>query len=337
MKSYDIITNKFYGGLMESARKNRRSPRHLTASNISACRRRNWYAIKKVTVPDSEGVESDPILLSKFRDGNMAHLDIKNMLKQAGLPVLGEEFDVYCGDIHARIDAATSIPGLGDTNIEFKTMANSSFLRFVKEGIISFPSYYAQCQVILGSEPKRPLILWAKNKNTSEFSDELVERDEDFIEQLKTRKKNFDTSLEADYPPERDYSYNSYECKNCEYLFKCWFTTIMRRTLFSSDLSPTEKKSVDNLVSKLKEAEPSYNHYLFYNIALKDYIAMLHTRHSADRVKLQNVNSSMVKSQRETPNLDYIKSILTDEQYSLAFNLVSNTCFRTRLLLERKE
>ena len=322
---------------MESARKNRRSPRHLTASNISACRRRNWYAIKKVAVPDTGGVESNPVLLSKFRDGNMAHSDIKNMLEQAGLPVLGEEFDVYCGSIHARIDAATSIPGLGDTNIEFKTMANGSFIRFVKEGIISFPSYYAQCQVILGSKPKRPLILWAKNKNTSEFSDEVVERDEDFIEQLKTRKKDFDAQLETNYPPERDYSYNSYECKNCEYRFMCWFTTIMKGTLFKSDLSPAEKKSVDALVSKLKATKPNYTSYIFYDTALKDYIAMLHSRHSVDRIKLLNVNSSMVKSQRETPDLDYIKSVLTEEECSLAFNLVSNTCFRTKLLLERKD
>lgn len=285
----------------------------------------------------AEEVEPNPILLSKFRDGNIAHQELEDLLREANLPLLDSEFGALCGDIYCRVDALTELPDLGRANIEFKTMSNSNFNTFLRYGIEAFPGYYAQCQVILGSEPRRPLILWAKNKNTSEYADEFVEPDEDFIDKLKQKKLEFSRDISQDYPPEREFSYNSPECKTCEFRFKCWFATIMRRTLLPNDLSPNEVRVIDKLILKLKRLLPLFREYVNSENILRDYIAMLHAKHSVDRVKLPCITSTSVSQTKEIPNLDYIKSILTDEEYELAFSEVNNKYFRTIINLEEKK
>ena len=76
--------------------------------------------------------------------------------------------------------------------LEIKSMNDASFKKFKKHGAkISHQRYYAQIQLMLylrpGDIPMRRAILVAYNKNNSEYWDECIEADHDYIMYLRAK------------------------------------------------------------------------------------------------------------------------------------------------------
>lgn len=325
-----IVTDRIYKGLvsLEKARKAsyKRKTGSLTASVILSCRRASWYAIKDLK-PDRSH-ELDPLVLLRFRDGNESHIKIGILLVDCGIKVIGREIDNTCKGIFVRIDYRIQLDGQ-DYNLEFKTMAPGPFSTFLKYGIAAFPSYFAQCQLMAGSEPVLPSIVLCKNKGTSDYQDELIKLDWEFIDNLARIKEDFDKNLELDIPPERDFSYNSAPCAGCEFRFRCWFSKIRNDVVLEKDLSQNERKVVDKFYQDIQDNYEAYNKYLESDGELKNYIAFLHTKHAVSKIKLEGITSSLIKTSRQDYDMDYIRSLLTREQIDEAIRYKENKFFRT--------
>ena len=70
--------------------------------------------------------------------------------------------------------------------LEIKSMNDASFKKFKKHGAkVSHQRYYAQVQLMMylrpGDIPVRRAMLIAYNKNNSEYWDECIEADHDYI------------------------------------------------------------------------------------------------------------------------------------------------------------
>lgn len=325
-----IITDRIYKGLVELDKDRRRSYKRkthsVTASTIQGCRRANWYAIKDLK-PD-KSYEQDPLVLSKFRDGNKSHIEVGVLMSDCGIKVLRREIDKTCKGVFVRVDYEVELDGQA-YNLEYKTMAPGSFSTFLRYGIVAFPGYYAQCQLMAGSEPLLPSIVLCKNKGTSDYQDELIKLDWEFVDNLAKIKEDFDKSIELDMPPERDFSYNSAPCAGCEFRFRCWFSRIRRDVILEKDLSENEKKVVDAFYQDIQDNYDSYSKYLESDQELKNYIAFLHTKHAVSHIKLEGITSSLVQSSRQSYDMDYIRSLLTKEQIDEAIKFKENKFFRT--------
>ena len=325
-----IVTDRIYKGLVEhdEARRKtyKRKTKSLTASAIKGCRRANWYAIKELK-PD-KSYERDPLMLSKFRDGNEAHEGLLRLLSDCGIKVIGREIGNTCNGVYVRIDYRIK---LDDQvyNLEFKTMADASFGTFLRYGIVAFPGYLAQCQLMAGSKPLFPSIVLCKNKSSSDYMDELIKPDWEFIDNLAKIKEDFDKSIELDMPPDRDMGYNDPQCEGCEFRFRCWFSKIRDDILFERDLSKQEKTVVDTFYQAIQDNYKSFDKYVESEQELKNYIAFLHTKHAVSKVKLEGINSSMVQTRRQSYDMDYIKSLLTKEQIEEATKYGESKFFRT--------
>jgi len=327
-----ILSDKIYKGLTlinqaqrEEWGKRKRKAKGLTASIITACRRSNWYNLKNIK--GDEENEIDPELLAIFRDGNDHHEFLGQLLEDIGIKVIDTEYTKMCQGISTRVDRMVKIDDIV-YDLEFKTTDNvASFNTFVNYGTVAFPGYYAQAQVILGSVPKRPLI--ELFKCGGKYCDELVEINEDYIANLVKVNEEFISSMVTDTPPEKDFTYNSTQCEGCEHKFKCWFSYLRMDTIREKDLSKEEKKVIDSLYNNISELSGKVDEYNESYKTLKDYIAYIHTKHAVSKVKLNGITSSMVITNREYEDKEYIKSILSGEQLDLAFYTKPNKFFRT--------
>lgn len=332
-----LLTDKIYKGLVEIQRleseEYRNKKKHsegLTASALPpyACRRSLWYTKKRIR--QDEAYEPDPLLLSKFKDGKDAHEGLGSFFTSLGIKVIDREFSVNFKGIYARVDYKIKLDGKV-YNLEFKTGSDDSFHTFCKYGTQAFPAYYGQAQVILGAQPQFPYIELMKNKNTSAYFDEIVEPNLEYQSNLEKMNAEFCNILLEDVPPERDFGYNSRECSGCEFRFKCWFSHLRADVLKESDLSPSEKKVVGYLLGILDTNMESYNTYLDADKEIRDVVAFLHTKHAVGKVKIDRVTSSAVETHRETPDTEYIRSILSEEQTKLAFRKKESKFFRTTI------
>lgn len=331
-----IIVDRIYKGLLELdedqreeyRKKKRVHKRSLTASIIEGCRRANWYAIKDLR-PD-KSFERDPVMLSKFRDGHKAHIDLGVLLYDCGIKILGREIDNTCKGVFVRIDYRIQIDGQA-YNLEYKTMDGRPFATFLKYGIVAFPGYLAQCQLMAGSEPLLPSIVLCKNKGGSDYGEEFIKPDWEFIDNLAKIKEDFDEDIDSNTPPERPFDYNSAPCGGCEYRFWCWFSKIRSEVIIERDLNENEKAVVDTLYQTMQDNYETYNKYLGAESELKNYIAFLHTKHAVSKVKLTGITSSLVETRVQSYDMDYIRSMLTLEQIGEAIKFRENKYFRTTI------
>ena len=333
-----ILAEKIYTGLVtakdredQEHNRKRRTAHSLTASIITACRRANWYNFKRVSA-DKE-YSTDPVLLSKFWDGTVEHALLSELFDRVEVKVIDREFGKVCKGIYARVDYLIELEGV-QYDLEFKTCDESTFSTFCKYGIQAFPGYYAQCQVMLGAKPFRPLIFAMKCKGTSEYEDEEVERNPGYIGNLVRIKDEFNVSLKGSTPPEREFGYNSGMCTGCEHKFKCWFSHLRSEILTEGNLTENETLTVNKFFLELRQHLEGYNNYIKFEEGLKDYIAFLHTKHAVSKVKLNGITSSAVTTNREHCNTNYVKSILSEEQLNLAFTVGKSEFFRTIYHLE---
>ena len=328
-----LISDIIYEGLRTSheieSEKWRRCKHHksLTASIVTACRRANWYRFHNIR-PEGESLPVS--LLSRFRDGNIAHESLRPLFRDAGVLVLKEEFGKVGLGIYVRVDYLIKAKGIL-YDVEFKTMAKSSFDKFLDYGVIAFPSYYSQCQVILHAEPIRPLVFLCKCKDSSAYEDQLVEPDEETAKLLKISNDAFVNDLNSQSPPEKPYGYSSVQCKGCEWKFRCWFSMLTKDKLEEKDLEKSEAEAVTYFYRKMQENRANYLNYLSAEQDLKNYIAFLHTKHGVSSIRLVGVRSVFVHQTREKENKVYVRSILTPEEQAIAFSPTYSKFFSTRI------
>lgn len=104
--------------------------------------------------------------------------------------------------------------------IEVKTAKNSSFQVFVKKGVrIWNPQYYAQIQSYMGMSGIHSAYILVLNKDNSEISDELIQFDEAFYQQLRNKASMI---AGANIPPSKiNKSPLWYQCKMCKFNKVC--------------------------------------------------------------------------------------------------------------------
>ena len=325
-----IITDRIHKGLVEIEKERRKTyktkTKSLTASGIQGCRRARGYVIKDLK-PD-RSYEPDPLALLKFRDGNKAHVEVGVLMFDCGIKIIGREIDSNCKGVFVRIDYKVQI-GSQPYNLEFKTMDSGPYNTFLKYGIVAFPGYHAQCQLMAGSEPLLPSIVLCKNKGSSDYMDELIKPDWEFIDGLVETKEDFDRNIGLDILPERDFEYGSPQCAGCEYRLRCWFSRIRNDVILEKDLGENEKKVIDTFYQGIQDNYDSYSKYLESEQELKNYIAFLHTKHAVSHIKLEGITSSLIQSSRQSYDMDYVRSLLTKEQIDEAIKYKENKFFRT--------
>lgn len=321
-----MIADRIMRGLLEPKVSSKRRPKSLTASIFALCKRRNWYAIKgfdPIGSEDSHEADNSKMLLSALL-GDKFHEEAAQILEQCeDLQVVDREFGVLCEkddvSIYARVDLKVLTPELGLVNIEVKSMSDEIFKRWKEVGVAGFTNYYTQCQIILGSYPRIPLIFVPVNRTFGIYSEEVVKRDYRFISNLLKYKREFDDSLKSDTPPERSYGYTSPNCKNCDYFRLCWFSKIMNSTLRESGLTKGEIDSINLLFSQRKELQQSYESYIEIDDGLKDLMAFLHDKYAVSRIRSSNLSSLVVRRHGESVDKEYLRSILTPSQIKKAF------------------
>jgi len=326
-------------------RKKKTKAKGPTASNISACRRLNWYKYKGI-VP-SGGGDPDPILALKFRDGNRLHEETVALMEESGLEVWGVEQSGTYRNIYVRYDAGIYLrcndcdkAGIcpyyeegarKKHRVEIKTMNGNNSAIFDELGISAFPSYYSQCQVTAFAEPPMPTIILVKDKDSSKYMEDLIIPDVPHINSLVEARNQFDVDIKKDDPPERPNGYTSQACQGCEYLYRCWFSKLRDYTVNNNRLTDKQSDVIMKTLNKLEEERASYESYLFLLNFLKDYIALIHTEQAANKVKLPDfgINSTFVSYPKSKWDSEFLDSILTDEELDEAKTFSQIEFFRT--------
>ena len=121
-----------------------------------------------------------------FRDGHRIEEDVIADLKKAGYQIWdrgndGRQFSYHShgGHVRSNIDGKIEGPDGEVYLLEIKSMNDASWKKFVKVGVRSSHSHYAdQCQFYMGASGMRHALFIAYNKNTSEYHAEIVAYDE---------------------------------------------------------------------------------------------------------------------------------------------------------------
>lgn len=309
---------------LQPGEKPRRS-KSLTASIITGCPRRNWYVIKGI--PGNVEYTPDYPTQAKFFDGNVQHSVLTSLLNQEydeyrvrDVKLIKDEFPAIAHglggvSIYSRVDFQVCLDEILYVNGEFKTMAENPYMTWMEETVQAFPSYYAQCQVCLQANPANPFLLLVKNKNTSEYNEELVAPDTAFMSHLFDIKRSFDRHITNDTLPERPYRYGTVECKGCEYLRRCWYKFIMEETADVRSILPAEIRVIKSLLRVLGATRETRERYDIAHEELQNYMGWLHQKYQSRYIRLPIIRSTWVSFTRETPNLDRVKRLLTPVQY----------------------
>ena len=244
-----MFVEKIYSSL-EALGQNNRRPRAMTASSILSCPRRIYFDIKGYD--RSSYIDVD--VQSKFWDGNLHHYDMERRFKEAKIRIVKKEFAALYHGLYARVDFLLEEPGTNDfyeeiearkeskekdfeitdeekqqikysfgnlINVEFKSMEVEDYLLWKKDGIIAFPSYYAQCQIMAGSRPKRTSYVMVKDKNNSIVNEELIKPNFNYLNGLLDIKNSFDEHLADDTVPDIKEDCSDQECDMCRFQELC--------------------------------------------------------------------------------------------------------------------
>ena len=133
--------------------------------------------------------EPNPRLKRIFALGHMLEEVVVNDLKKrAGVQVwevdglTGKQhtYTAHGGHIVCHTDGMVELEDNNLRILEVKSMNDASFNKFKKSGVkVSHPSYYAQCQMMMGlSESHTETLFIAINKNNSEYHAEIVGLDD---------------------------------------------------------------------------------------------------------------------------------------------------------------
>jgi hypothetical protein len=191
---------------------------YIGASSIgSECLRQIWYQFKGVkaeNIPTKTkrtwaiGKKLEGLIYSWLKDAG-AKVQIHDVTHHAkNVPIFKGHFDglIVFGE-------KTSI-------LEIKTAKDASFKIFVKNGLkIWNPQYYAQVQSYMGMSTIKTAYIIVLNKDNSELSDELINFDEQFYEELEQKALLISRAITE--PPRISATPLWYKCKMCSYKSTC--------------------------------------------------------------------------------------------------------------------
>jgi len=197
-----------------------RKPRDYIGASIigSDCLRQIWYEFKGF---ESEDVPSK--MRRTWEIGRALEGTILRWIKETGIelfsdwPQLEAEGMPY---FKGHVDSIWMKDGKAFAIIEAKTAKDSSFNKFVKSGLQMWnPQYYAQVQAYMGMSGIHLAYIIVLNKDNSDISDEMVNFDGAFYQDLILKAKMV---ARAEMPPPRvNNSPLWFQCKMCKFNKEC--------------------------------------------------------------------------------------------------------------------
>lgn len=200
---------------------------YLGMSGLGAeCVRSVWYDFRKVAK------KSFPSrMLRLFRTGDIYEFRFVHMLRGIGFEVFdkdsnGKQFKAtdFGGHLSGSMDGvAKAPPQFGYDKpflLEFKTVNDKGFQKFVKDGVKKTnPKYYAQMQLYCGYNELESALFFAVNKNDETLYIEHVKFDKFAFRRLVNLAEHV---LSADSPPERISNLPSWwQCTYCDFKDVC--------------------------------------------------------------------------------------------------------------------
>lgn len=192
---------------------------YIGASSIgSECLRKIWYQFKGFEGDDV----SSRIRRTWYIGKNLEGL-ILDWLDDAGFEIARTWYDLkskYNPYFKGHVDSILTKNGEAQAIIEIKTAKDASFKIFVNKGLkIWNQQYYAQVQSYMGMSGINSAYILVLNKDSSELSDEYIEFDSNYYEQLE--KKALLISKAENPPPRINGSPLWYLCKMCQFNKVC--------------------------------------------------------------------------------------------------------------------
>lgn len=198
-------------------------PRNYIGASLigSDCLRAIWYEYK-----DFPATVLPKRVVRIFETGKRLESMLIEMLEMAGFALItpSEENNYleYCDKefpfLKGHADAV--IKDL-DAILEIKTAKDSSFKKFIKEGVKEWmPRYYAQLQAYMGMSGLHKAYILVLNKDNSEVCDEEVSYDDYFYHRLKERAEMIYNAVVP--PPRIGNTPLWYQCRTCKFKEECY-------------------------------------------------------------------------------------------------------------------
>ncbi len=213
----DLI-NEIKSAIIANASQEER--KYIGASLIGRqCNREIWYRYHGI-----EGESITPRTLVTFEIGHRLEEMLIDYIKLTGIPieepcesnnwlaVKDADIAYFSGHMDAVINH--------DSVLEIKTTNKAGFSRFLNEGLRSWSSsYYSQLQAYMGMSGLEKGVLFALNKDTSEFHCEWVEYDDIFYHELRIKALAI---ASIDEPPAKlNKNPTFYICNRCQFKSIC--------------------------------------------------------------------------------------------------------------------
>jgi hypothetical protein len=177
----------------------------------------------------------EPRMARIWAFGDMIETYIEKLLRDAKFDLASERedgsqygFELAEGKIKGHIDGVLrggpkimEYPALA----EFKSAKDSSFKKFVKNGVANEnATYYSQVQMYQKCMNLLNPALWlVMNKDTSEIYAELVPHHAAFADTLVDKAERILAASEAGDVLKREYlDKNNWHCKYCDFKDECW-------------------------------------------------------------------------------------------------------------------
>lgn len=291
----------------------------LSATSALTCLRLMWYLLNGM-VDDTGEYLPKASRLERLSDGYI-HQDKfgQQLRRMPNVEVLEEDtYVVYLDDIFCRVDFRIRLDGVL-MHIEFKSFGNETYQLFLDNGVIAFPHYHAQTQVMAAGEPDVPVLFYAKNVENGNHADELVHIDQDEVDLLRGRSAEFESHRDSEAPPSRPYDISDPHCMGCPARMICWFSGLRDYTIYETVIADDERDKLRGILKKLQANLSAVNDYNFYYQALRNYLAVLHARHQRSRLAVRGVSSTMFDRRTTQIDRDYIKVLLTEEEQESVF------------------
>ncbi len=186
---------------------------YIGASLIGdVCHRKIWYA--------SNGYSQDITVKQQmtFDIGHAIEKIVKNLIENLWDVSECKQMDV--GAIKGTPDGIINHPDYGKCLLEIKSANASSYGRFLKDGLQLWSSiYYVQMQMYMHMLKLEKGFIFVVNKNTGDFSDELVEYDPIIVEEMLAKAEMIKRYKEA--PHGISENGMRWECKMCGFYKTC--------------------------------------------------------------------------------------------------------------------
>lgn len=197
--------------------------KYLGASQIGhPCARALWYEFRHC------GREVfSARMLRLFDRGHREEEVFYRLLRKAGMevweidPDTGEQFAIsdFNGHFRGHTDGIGKFPGDDAVGLELKSYNLKRFTVLTKMGVkLESPKYYSQMQVYMEGMKLKTTLFCAVCKDNDELHMEYVEFDPLAFQSLNNKAHSI---LNADSPPMRIGTPETYECRHCPHLGIC--------------------------------------------------------------------------------------------------------------------